>query len=483
MTDSEEDSPRLLDEDGRLFGLVNIVDVLVVLLVLAVVVAGVVLLFPSGSGKTDTRYVTLDLGDQPNYLAEAISPGDEWTPDRTSDSVTITDVYRVNNGTGTNVLARAAVNGTQVEPEGPAEEPIFEFRGNPLRTGQTFNIVTSEYEVEGAVTRVETDGETLSVTNSEIVLETNLTSATASEIDVGDQFTAGGTTFAQVRSLELFPETEGSNAQYALVGVTARTIERDGAQHLGDTRVAVGQSLTFGGNGYSFGAEIIEHGTSNLTTESRQLVVQKEVPTTVANDIAVGDQFNVNSNPVVTVSSVTVYPTASPDTRRVVLGVSAKVRTTGEEILFGDRQLRVGSQLPIQTDNYNIQTEIIRRGSSDEPGSPTTQAVTVQLKNIPPERANSLTAGMTEESRDRTTAEVQNVTTQPAEVILESESGEIFLREHPQNKDVELTVDLSVRELEDGTVRFRGETLRVGQALSLELGPLTINSKVIGFEE
>ncbi|MFC7058389.1 hypothetical protein [Halovenus salina] len=46
-----------------------------------------------------------------------------------------------------------------------------------------------------------------------------------------------------------------------------------------------------------------------------------------------------------------------------------------------------------------------------------------------------------------------------------------------------MTVDLSVRELEGGTVRFRGETLRVGQNLALELGAITVNGEIIEFEE
>ncbi len=37
-------SSSIIDEDGRLFGLINIVDALVLLLVVAVVVAGVALL-------------------------------------------------------------------------------------------------------------------------------------------------------------------------------------------------------------------------------------------------------------------------------------------------------------------------------------------------------------------------------------------------------------------------------------------------------
>jgi len=57
----------IIDDEGRLFGAVNIIDALVVLFVVAVIVAGVALVFggdPEPEPDIDSTYATLDLGTQ-----------------------------------------------------------------------------------------------------------------------------------------------------------------------------------------------------------------------------------------------------------------------------------------------------------------------------------------------------------------------------------------------------------------------------------
>ena len=70
----------IIDDEGRLFGAVNIIDALVVLLVLAVVVAGVALVTGGGStGERPTRTVVVDVGQQPDYVVDAIEEGSVGT--------------------------------------------------------------------------------------------------------------------------------------------------------------------------------------------------------------------------------------------------------------------------------------------------------------------------------------------------------------------------------------------------------------------
>ena len=569
-------SSRFLDENGRLFGLINVVDALAILLVIAIVVAGVALLFPSG-GDADQRFATLDFGEQPDFVAEEITPGDTWEPEGTGDELTITDVYRFNTEEGTGVIARAEVNGTVFEPDDPDETPVFEFIDEPLRLGQSFEVLTDEYEAEGEVTRVDRAGDTLPISDSEFVIESEVSSETADELAVGDEFVAGGEAFGEITALELFPD--GAD-QYALIGFSVRTIERGGDRFIGDTRISIGTTLSVAGDGYDLSGEIIRRGTSNIDTEPREFVLQTNVPATITDDIRAGDEFEIGETAIVSVDDVSFFPTNDPDVRQAYLGVSALTRLDGDTLVFGDRPVRIGSSLPIETDRYDlsgevvrrgttdiaaeprefvIQTdvsatvaddiragdeftiaddavvtvddvtvyatgnadvrrvvmgvsaltredggavtfgddrvrigdslpveteeydisgEVVRRGSLDEPGTPATQSVTVRLENIPPERADILRGGMTEETRDLTTAQVQAISTESADIVLESEDGDIFLRQHPRNKDVELSVDLSVRELDDGTLRFRGETLRGGQTVTLELDQFTITGEI-----
>lgn len=470
----------LLDDEGRLFGLVNVIDVLVVLLLLAVVVAGVTLLLPGG-GEADTRYATIDLGEQPEYVAERISPGDEWDPDGTAHSLTITDVYRFDADGSTNVTIRAAVNGTRIEPADASSAPTLEFRGDRLRLGRTLGIETGEYSADGQVIRVDQSGRDLPIQESTFVVETQVSSGTTDEIAVGDQFRVAGDKFAEITDFEAYPS--GNTTRYALLAITARTINRSGTLRFGDRPVRVGSTVPFETGEYELEGTIVSRGSSTIETEQRPLVLQTTVPTSVAADVQPGDEFRIGDTPVVTVEEVTAYATGNANRRRIVLGVNALTRSEDGSLLFGDRQVQIGSSIPLETGKYDIEGEVIRRDGLTEPGTPTVRTARLQLKNIPPERAAVITEGQTERVRGTETARIVEKTDEPAEVVLESDDGDIFLREHPRNRDVELVAELHVRELDDGSIRFRGETLLAGQTIRLELGSTTIEAELIAFTD
>ena len=52
----------IIDEEGRLFGTINVVDALAVLLVIAVALAGIALVAGDIGGEMETQHVTLDFG-------------------------------------------------------------------------------------------------------------------------------------------------------------------------------------------------------------------------------------------------------------------------------------------------------------------------------------------------------------------------------------------------------------------------------------
>lgn len=377
----------VIDDEGRLFGLVNVVDALVILVVLAIAVAGIALVAGTG-GETDTRYATIDAGTQPEHIANQISAGDEWTTDGSAGELTITDVHRyvpatTDDGASDDVgiLIQAQINGTTVETDGETagQTPPIEFAGEPLRFGRSLEIATNQYVIESEV------------------------------IDISQESTG-------------------------------------------------------------------------LNTNSQPLVVQTEVDSATAEAIQPGDAFRVGDEPIVTVESVTVYPTGNPNVRRVILGVTAETRTVGEAVVFGDRSLRTGGALPIRTSQYSLDTTVIRQGSLEAPGVPTTRTVTVEFDRISPNRADAITTGMVESVGETETATVVSKTDQSAEILSETSDG-FVIKEHPVDRDLELTLEMSVRERDDGTVTFRGEPLQIGQDLTLELGGITVQGSVQRIQE
>ena len=477
----DSDGRSLLDDEGRIFGLVNVIDVLVVLLVIAVVAAGAALLLGGSSGEPDSRYATVDLGSQPGFVAEQIEAGDAFEPEGTGDSLTITDVYRYDGVEGTNVVVRGRLNGTTMEPDDPADDPVFQFRGQPVRIGQGMTIRTQDYEVSGELTQLQRSGETLPTENASFLVRTTVSESTADEVAAGDEYRVAGETVAEITGVQQFPADARNRS--LLLSVSARALDRGGSLHVGSTPLRVGNGISFSGTGYQLSGEILRRGTNGVDATDRPFLIETTVDATVADDISVGDQYRLGGSSLVSVETKTLYATDEPEARRAILGVSVLTREVDGSVLFGDRELRVGQSLPVETGEYEISGEIIRRGTLEQAGEPTTRTASIAVENVRPAIADALVVGQTERVNGETTAEILTKESAPAEIILESEDGNIFLREHPRNLDVDLEAELSVRELDDGSLRFRGDSLRTGDTITLELGQIRVSGRVTAIGE
>jgi hypothetical protein len=85
---------------------------------------------------------------------------------------------------------------------------------------------------------------------------------------------------------------------------------------------------------------------------------------------------------------------------------------------------------------------------------------------------------MTESFGGDTIARITRVQRENATVITRGQDGNIYQRDHPVNRDVTLSANLSVRETEAG-VTFKGQTLQQGRVVTLDLGTVTIRATVV----
>jgi hypothetical protein len=360
---------RLIDEQGRVFGGVNLVDGLVVLVVLAVVVAGLAFVSVSGGTdreRTETRYATLSLGDQPPYVATLVTAGDI---DNTSgeEVLKVTDVYAVDAEDGQRLYAR-------VEITGPVKDGRVEYAGDPLRVGRSLSVTTADYEISGTITRVDPMGPTLPIDGTDVLLRTTLSAETATAIERGDEYRVGNRTVGRVRSVTAYLTGNGATRTY--VGITYRTYRTSA--------------------GPRFGAQMVREGTS----------------------------------------------------------------------------------LPFETDSYRFQGEVVRRGALTQSGRATMRTVTLEVEDVNPDLASSLGTGMTETVRGVTVARVTDLRVEPATVVLTSQDGHVYRREHPVNRDITIVARLRVRETAMGS-RFKGEILRYGEQIVVDLGSVTIEPTVV----
>ena len=359
----------VIDDQGRIFGTINVIDALAVLLVLAVVAAGAALVLAPAPEPTEpdlaTISATIDLGAQPEYVVNAIEVGDTYSPAGDS-TLTITDIYL------------SPQDGQQqvrlgVELEGPRSGDHLQYDGAPPRLGRNLTIVTDSYQISGT---------------------------------------------------------------------------------------------------------LVELG-STPTGESTEIVVTDTVSTATASAIEVGDTYQLGSQTLGTVESVSVYGTQNPDRKRVYVGLKLNALSQGDHHSFAGTALREGATIPFETADYRLNGTIHRTGALEQRGSPSTRSVTLQLRNVTPRLANSIQPGMTERTGETTIAVITSVDRSNATVILTSQDGQIYEREHPRNQDLTITADLRVRQTTNG-VTFKGETIQQGSTVVLDFGSITVRATVVG---
>ena len=159
MTDEEDsDKTTIIDAEGNLFGKINVIDALVILVVIAVVVGGLAVVGvlgaddpngENGSAETnesslgdsdlETQYATVDAGSHPRFVVDRMSEGDTVTQD--GRNITVTDIY----ATPTSATSSSVLLGVELKTE----------RENPARTGDSVDIDTDGYDIEGEILRVE----------------------------------------------------------------------------------------------------------------------------------------------------------------------------------------------------------------------------------------------------------------------------------------------------------------------------------------
>ncbi|SDZ98190.1 protein of unknown function [Haloplanus vescus] len=359
---------ELIDDDGNLFGIVNVVDTLVVLLVLAVVVAGVAfVLQPEPEGPDiGTTHVTLDLGTQPDYLIDAINEGDTYNPTEQSQ-ITITDVHITPQENQTQVIIRA-------ELRGPASRGGIEYANAPPRLGRTLDIATSTYQIDGRI-RAVGRGDSLSTKQTNVVLSDTMSAANAEEVTKGDEIRLGGRTVAAIEN-------------------------------------------------------------------------------------------------------VTVYATADPNQRRVVVGATLETYMHSGGSRFGNTPVRSGQTVTLSTDMYTFNGQIERVGTLESRGSATKQTVTLQLYDVRDNFADAIQPGMTERSGGETVARIIDVETEPSIIIATAENGSVNVVDHPYNRTVTITADLRLRQTTTGLM-FKGQSLRQGSTVVIDLGTIIVEATVV----
>jgi hypothetical protein len=363
---------NVIDDEGRLFGTVNVVDALVVLLVVAVVVAGAALVF-GGEAEPDpeveTTYATLDMGVHQPYIVEEISAGDTYSPDESS-TMRVTDVHLTPQGGDTRVYLRVALEG-QLNDQGS-----LVYANAPPRLGRTLGLTTDRYEVEGQIR------------------------------DVGD--------------------------------------------------------------------------SDALEREQRGVVLSTQVDAATAQAIAAGDEVRLGGRTVARIENVTAYTTGNPNRRQLFVAATLEAHRQGDGLRFGGQPVRRGQTVGLETEAYSLNGRIEQVGGDLDLGETTSRTVTLRMEEVREDFASTIEAGMAERVGETTVAEITDVVSvEPSLIIVTgSEDASVNVVDHPVNRDVTLRAELQLRDTPGG-LSFKGEQIRQGSTVSLDLGTAAIDATVV----
>lgn len=366
----------IIDDEGRIFGVVNVVDALVILLAVGVVAAGVALVNPFGPEEAPaSRFATVELGPQPTYVAEKVSPGDTMPLSGRSGNLTVTDVYRSPAvGGDVMVTVRVRLDGEMVLQE-RFDEEVFVFDGAQVRAGDELAIETIGYSVKGRVTSVDEAGPTLDAEWVPVVLRGTVPDGTGSvDIDGGDAFSSGGHEFLRVSRVEAYPA--GDDVARVVIGGELLVLNEGGSQLFGGAVVTKGRELDMEINGRPFRGEVRILGSSSLPGESAKKNAEVKVAGVepeVAGALKPGlveeyggevlaeiEGSRAESATVTHVSDTgDVVMSTHPVKRDVFLNVTLSVRDNDRVVYFRGEPLRVGDTVALDFGTVSVRGTVV----------------------------------------------------------------------------------------------------------------------------
>jgi hypothetical protein len=188
----------LVDEEGRLFGVINVIDLMALTLVIALLFGAFTFLTGGGGEEEPTRYVTVSLSENQSSIVERIRPGPSTIGHVDGN---ITAVYAgPSPDDGTVVLIRLATQGLPTN------------NGRNVRVGERVFLSADRYRFRVRVLGFG-ENKSLPVHQETVQLVTTAEPAVAGLIDEGDQRMVAGRRLLRVQSVESRTRLDESRAR------------------------------------------------------------------------------------------------------------------------------------------------------------------------------------------------------------------------------------------------------------------------------
>jgi len=224
---------EVLDDSGRLFGVVNVVDALVVLFVVAVAVAGAALVF-GGDGSSEpeeTNFAIVEYTVSANSMVEYGGVNATLTPVDGGDSFAVREATHSTTPNGSvHVVASLSYAGTPDVGTATVEP------------GSTHDMRAGRYTPAVTFLRVNRSSDALATTQRSVVLAVNESKQVAHAVSPGTQLTVGNQTVGEIVSVAANPDGPESRAE--LIGIDVTAYSQGETAWFGGRAVRVNNRLT-----------------------------------------------------------------------------------------------------------------------------------------------------------------------------------------------------------------------------------------------
>ncbi|WP_424002620.1 DUF4330 family protein [Haloarcula salina] len=368
-----EESSGIIDADGNLFGVINIIDALVIVGFLTVLLAGVGLVFlsdNSGSAgsqpEAGTVNVTIDLGPQPDYIVSQIEVGDKYSPGGNSN-LTVRDVYFTPQGKSTRAVIRA-------ELSAPFNRGTVQYGGKPPRYGRQLKVLSDTYATTGVIQDVG-GGAEFTTTQTEVLVKTNLSETEARQLRAGQSVRVENREMATIESVTTYG-TSNPDRKTVFVGLTLQTVAQNGNREFGDTTLRPGANLTLPTESVYLEGEIERVGATSQRGEraNRQVTLEMSgVSSTVAESVSPGMTESYGETTVAEITDVeresttvitrgengTIYERDHPTEQDMTLTATLSVRETDTGVTFKGQTLQQGRVITLDLGTVTIKATVV----------------------------------------------------------------------------------------------------------------------------
>lgn len=430
----------IIDEKGRLFGKINVIDAAALLLVLVFVVAGAAYLIDTSDPAT--VHAQVEARDVPTELAALLTPGTEVA----DGDVVVTDVRSVQT-TADSERVYAKLRITAEDSDG-----ILRLGQTQITPGATLPLQVDGRSIQADILLTDTSEDLVYLAQGVPFLFASQDVA----LPVQEAIRMGQTgVFEDLHLLELDGShvvPTGSSLGDVYVWGTASRLT-PASQGSGSASIAPGASGTF-----SFPARSLQ-GTFLPVPQETPPVQEQTIDVTVSASgsgqgtlppvAVVGDQETIGGQAIAEVDDVVRLQGASVLTDEDQITTQLQIDLTLQaveargELLWKGEALINGRTLTFHGTQSVFSGQIT---AIDHPGTPrTTSNVTLLIQEVPQWAAGQLDAGDTEATAAGTPLlSITDVAVEPSQLLVTTQDGDVFERDHPSLRDVTLNATVFV---------------------------------------